>query len=141
MMEFLSSLKKFKLKEVRIHSARRSDDKRIREEKPEEIKSDTTQKPVEKILQQPPVEEVKPVKEPTIALQVGVFHKKNQALRAQKKITSKLNLPVDIVFQWDYYHVLVTGFYTREETFRYYPELAGIGYPGVTVIENYVKEK
>jgi hypothetical protein len=141
MMEFLSSLRKLKLKELRIQSAERYDDKRIRADKPEEIKSDTLQKPAETKTQQPPAVEAAPVKEPTIAMQVGVFHKKNQALRAQKKITSKLNLPVDIVLQWDYYHVLVTGFYTREETFRYYPELAKIGYPGVTVIENYKKQK
>ncbi|MGB8491737.1 MAG: SPOR domain-containing protein [Bacteroidales bacterium] len=79
--------------------------------------------------------------EPTIALQVGVFHEYSKALRAQRKITTKLDLPVEIVQQWDYYHVIVTGFYTREQTFRYYPELAGLGYPGVTIIENYKRQK
>ncbi len=54
---------------------------------------------------------------------------------------SKLNLPVEIVKQYDYYHVIVTGFYTREETYPYYPELAEIGYPGVTLIENYKRTK
>ncbi|MCE5345627.1 MAG: SPOR domain-containing protein [Bacteroidales bacterium] len=73
--------------------------------------------------------------EPTISLQVGVFHKHSDALRAQRRIIAKLNLPVVIVQRWDYYHVLVTGFYTREETYQYYPELAGLGYPVSLLIE------
>lgn len=79
--------------------------------------------------------------EPTFALQVGVFHRESQALRAKKKIESKLGLPVEIVYQWEYYHVIVTGFFTREETYQYYPELAGIGYPGVSLIMNYRRQK
>jgi len=78
---------------------------------------------------------------PSIALQVAIFRKESQALRAQKKIMSKLNLPVEIILQWDYYHVLVTGFYSREETYQYYPELAGLGYPGITLIENYRRQR
>jgi hypothetical protein len=74
-------------------------------------------------------------KEPTVSLQVAVFYKKSQALRAQRRIVSKLKLPVKIVEVWDSYRVIVTGFYTREETYRYFPELAGIGYPGVLIIE------
>jgi hypothetical protein len=54
---------------------------------------------------------------------------------------SKLNLPVEIVKQFDYYHVIVTGFYSREETYEYYPELAGLGFPGITLLENYKKQK
>jgi len=81
------------------------------------------------------------VKEPSIALQVAIFVRESQALRAQKRIMSKLNLPVEIVKQFEYYHVIVTGFYSREETFPYYPELAGIGYPGITLIENYKRKK
>jgi hypothetical protein len=57
------------------------------------------------------------------------------ALKAQRKITSKLKLKVEIVKQWDRYIVLIRGFHTREETYRYYPELAGLGYPGVSLIE------
>jgi hypothetical protein len=48
---------------------------------------------------------------------------------------NKLKLPVEIVKQYNYYHVIVTGFYTREETYKYYPELAGLGYPRITLIE------
>jgi hypothetical protein len=79
--------------------------------------------------------------EPSIALQVAIYVKESKALIAQKKIMSKLNLPVDIVKQFDYYHVIVTGFYTREETFEYYPELAGLGFPGITLIQDYKKQK
>jgi len=78
--------------------------------------------------------------EPKIALQVAIFHNESQAIRAQRKITAKLGLPVDIVRQYDYYHVIVTGFYTREQTIPFYPELAGMGYPGITLIENYRRQ-
>jgi len=81
------------------------------------------------------------IPEPTIALQVAIYHQESRALRAQRKIMSKLNRPVEIVKQFDYYHVLVTGFHTREETIEYYPELAGIGFPGITLIENYKSQK
>ncbi len=79
--------------------------------------------------------------EPSVALQVAIYHRESQALKAQRRIMTKLNLPVDIVKQFDYYHVIVTGFYSREETFPYYPELAEIGYPGVTLIENYKRAR
>ncbi len=104
------------------------------------VQPDTTHKVVEKKIEAPVIEEKPVAPEPTVALQVGIFYKKSQALRAQKRITTKLNLPVDIVLQWDYYHVIVTGFFTREETYKYYPELAGLGYPGISLIENYKKQ-
>jgi hypothetical protein len=75
------------------------------------------------------------VKVPVISLQVAIFYKKSDAVKAQKKIMSKLNLPVKIVEQWEYFRVIITGFHSREETFQYYPELAGLGYPGPTLIE------
>jgi hypothetical protein len=86
-------------------------------------------------------EEKREVQVPSIALQVAIYHKESQALKAQKKIMTKLNLPVEIIKQFDYYHVIVTGFYSREETFQYYPELAGIGYPRITLLENYKRQK
>jgi hypothetical protein len=85
--------------------------------------------------------EKSPLTEPSVALQVAIFHRESEALRAQRKIMSKLNLPVEIVKQWDYYHVIITGFFTREETYQYYPELAGLGYPGITLIPNYKRQK
>ncbi|HSL86260.1 MAG TPA: hypothetical protein VK861_04950, partial [Bacteroidales bacterium] len=57
--------------------------------------------------------------------------------RAQRRIIEKLDLPVEIVERWDNFYVIVTGFYTREQTFSYYPELAALGYPRITLIENY----
>lgn len=107
---------------------------------PAVIAPDTTRIPVEQV--EVPVLEEEPAKpEPSVALQVAIFYRKSQALRAQRRITSKLGLPVEIVEQWGYYHVLVTGFFTREETYRFYPELAALGYPGVTLIENYKSQK
>jgi len=73
--------------------------------------------------------------EPTISIRVATYYKQSQALRAQRKIHSKLNLPVEIVKKWDSYIVIITGFYTREETYKYYPELAGLGFPGISLIE------
>jgi len=73
--------------------------------------------------------------EPTISLQVGVFRNKAEALKAQRRIVKKLNLPVEIVQEYEYYKVIVTGFHTREETYRYYPELTQIGYPNIYMIE------
>jgi hypothetical protein len=77
---------------------------------------------------------VKP--QPTIAIQVAIFYKKSEALRAQRRISSKLKVPVEIVEQWEFFRVIIPGFFTREETYRFYPELAGLGYPGITIIEN-----
>jgi cell division protein FtsN len=99
------------------------------------VQPDTTTKKMEEKTEVPVVSE-KPVKpEPLISLQVGVFYKKSDALRAQRRIKSKLKLPVEIIEQWDYYRVIVPGFYTRVETYKYYPELAGLGYPRITLIE------
>jgi hypothetical protein len=79
----------------------------------------------------------KPTVQPalTISIQVGVFEKKSEAQKAQRKITSKLKLNVEIVEKWNRYIVLIRGFHTREETYIYYPELAGLGYPGVSLVE------
>jgi cell division protein FtsN len=102
-------------------------------------KPDTTIKPVEEKVEIPVVEEKPPKPEPTIALQVAIFNRRSQAVRAQRRISSRLNLPVEIVERFDSYYVILTGFFTREETYKYYPQLAGIGYPRITLIENYKK--
>ncbi|MEA1886567.1 MAG: SPOR domain-containing protein [Bacteroidota bacterium] len=82
------------------------------------------------------VEEGLKVREPQIALQVALYPKRTQAMRAKRKIENRLNLPVEIVQQWDYYRVIVTGFFTREETYKYYPELAGLGFDSIILIDN-----
>jgi cell division protein FtsN len=103
----------------------------IKTEIPTIVKADSTQ-----VLNETKIAPIEIKPEPTISLQVAVFHKESEALRAQKKIMSKLKLPVKIIKQYEYYHVIVTGFYTREETYKYYPELAGLGFPGITLIED-----
>jgi cell division protein FtsN len=99
------------------------------------VQPDSTPKVVEDKIETPVVEEKPALPEPKVSLQVGRFLRKTQALRARRKITSKLNLPVEIVVQWDYFNVIVTGFYSRQETYKYYPELAGLGYPIISLIE------
>jgi len=73
--------------------------------------------------------------EPPVSIQVAVLYNHSKALLAQRKIRRKLNLPVEIIKKWDYYMVIVPGFYTREDTYQYYPELAGLGFPGIKLIE------
>ncbi len=106
-----------------------------------EIQHDTSLNVVRETTSRFALKEKPAIPEANIALQVALYHSESQALRAQKKIMSKLHLPVEIVKQWDYYHVIVTGFHTREETIEYYPELAGMGFPGITLIENYKSQK
>jgi cell division protein FtsN len=72
---------------------------------------------------------------PIYTLQVGTFYKYNEALRAQRRISSKLNVSAEIIKQWDYYRISIGGFFTKEETYRFYPELAGLGYTQVSLIE------
>ena len=108
------------------------------------VQADTSLRAVKDKINLPVIAEEKPViaeekpvmAEPTVNLQVGVFHRRSKALRAQRRITSKLNLPVEIVREWEYYIVFVTGFKTREEIFKYYPKLAALGYPDSFMIEN-----
>jgi hypothetical protein len=97
---------------------------------------DTSKKTVDTIKYVDVVEEEKvAVPDAIINLQIGVFHEKSEATQAQKVITSKLNLPVEIIKEWEYYIVFITGFKTREEIFSYYPKLAALGYPDCIMIE------
>ena len=87
----------------------------------------------------PVVTEDKPAPfQSTIDLQVGTFHRRSQALRAQRKIKTNLKLPVEILKEWEYYIVLITGFKTREEIFEFYPKLAALGYPDSFMIDDNV---
>jgi hypothetical protein len=36
---------------------------------------------------------------------------------------------------WDSFYILISGFYTREETYHLYPELAGLGLTKVLPVE------
>ncbi|HOK27242.1 MAG TPA: SPOR domain-containing protein [Bacteroidales bacterium] len=80
-------------------------------------------------------EVVPPPPKPAFSLHVGEFRKRSQAIRAQKKINKKYGLPVEILMRWDTYHLLITGFYKREDTFWLYPELAGMGYTNIYVVQ------
>jgi cell division protein FtsN len=101
------------------------------------VQSDTSVKATKDKINVPVVAEDKRVlAETTINLQVGVFHSRSEALRAQRRITTKLNLPVEIVKEWEYYIVIITGFKTRDEIFKYYPKLAALGYPDSFMIES-----
>ena len=91
-----------------------------------EISGDTIQEDL------PVVEEPE---EPKVSLQVAVFPKLSSAMRAKRRIESKLGLTVEIVQQWDYYRVLVRGFYTIQETYKYYPEIVGLGYDNIIPID------
>jgi len=113
-----------------------------------ELQADTTQKiPEEKILnpvipmgsdsliiENPPAESTD-----IYALEIGTFRKKNRALNAQEKVITKLKLPVEIVEQWNEYHVIITGFNNKTEINKYIPELARMGYSEIYVLKNYKK--
>ena len=105
------------------------------------LKPDTTLKVAEKEVNLSVVQEERQVfSDPTFNLKVGVFYKKSKALRAQRRIKAKLKLTPEIVNEWEYYIVLIKGFKTREEIFKYYPKLAAMGYPDSFMIENSIKQ-
>jgi len=88
------------------------------------------------------ITEVNPAETTDIyAIEVGVFRQKNRALNAQSKIISKLNLPVELVTQWNLYHVIITGFNNKTEINKYIPEIAKLGYDDISVIKNYGKQQ
>ncbi len=82
-------------------------------------------------------EEIPAASRSSIVLQIDVFHDKSEALKAKKKIETKLNLPVEIVQEWDYYKVFVTGFKTTDEANKYFSVISKLGYPNISLIENY----
>ena len=79
--------------------------------------------------------------QPVIVLQIDVFHKKSDALNAEKIITTKLNLPVEIVQQWKYYKVFVTGFHTTAEANKSFIDIAQLGFSKISLIENYKRNQ
>jgi uncharacterized protein YutD len=83
------------------------------------------------------VEDTAALNQHVIVLQIDVFHNKSEALNAQKAITTKLNLHVEIVQVWKYYKVFVTGIHSREEANNYFLAIAKLGYPKISLIMNY----
>ncbi len=96
------------------------------------LKAEYTKKDIETDL----AKETLKMEEPKVSLLVGSFPRRTQALKAKRIIESRLNLQVEIVEQWDLYRVFVRGFFTKEETYKYYPELAGLGYDVISIIDN-----
>ena len=106
------------------------------------VQTDTIKKTAVEDPAFPVIAEETPVDSlPSIALQIDVFHDKSEALNAQKRITSKLNLNVEIVQEWEYYKVFVTGFKSTEEANKYYPDIAKLGFPKISLIEHYKRKK
>ena len=97
------------------------------------------EEPVEIAVEQPEEPEVKIEEttppEPIFILHAGSYYKLAEAEKAKRKIEKKLNLPVEIISEWDSYKVIIPGFYTREETYPYYPQLAGLGFTDIFVYE------
>jgi hypothetical protein len=60
-------------------------------------------------------------------------------MNAQKIITSKLKLHVEIVQEWNYYKVFVTGFHTTAEASKSFIDIAQLGYRKISLIEDYNK--
>jgi cell division protein FtsN len=101
-----------------------------------DVKADTLAvKPVEIKVEEPVVEEQPVVATPKVSLHFGEFRKRSQALRAQRKVSGKFDVTVEIFMRYDSYHLAITGFYTQEETSPYFPELAGMGYTNIFVIK------
>ncbi|HUW94007.1 MAG TPA: SPOR domain-containing protein, partial [Bacteroidales bacterium] len=94
----------------------------------EEVKTNAEKQPIPVIATPAPAV-------PGIALHAGHYYKRAAAERVKARIIRKLGIPAEVIQEWDSYHVVVTGFFTREETFRYYPELAGLGFTEVYVME------
>lgn len=116
--------------------------------KPEEVRDtisvqpDTTARNFKVNIVNPPAIDEKPVSEqPIIALQVGVFHDKSRAQRMQKRIYDKLNLHVEVVQEYDYYKVIITGFSTVEDAYKSYPGLEELGYPDISLIKTYSRKR
>jgi len=104
---------------------------------PDTIKETVVEDPVYPVTaDEAPVDSI-----PSIALQIEVYHNKTEALDAQRRITTKLNLPVEIVQEWEYYKVFVTGFKSTEEANKYYPDIAKLGFPKISLIEHYKKRR
>ena len=101
---------------------------------------DTIIKPGSEKTTLPVVDEKTPaLSQHDIVLQIDVFHNKSEALNAQKIITTKLNLNVEIVQEWKYYKVFVTGLHTIDEANKYFLSITQLGYHKISLIVNYNK--
>jgi len=105
------------------------------------VQADTTNKQeLEKSAIPDIAEDMPDVSQSTFTLQVEVFHDKSKAMNAHKKITAEINLPVEIVQEWEYYRLIVPGFKTTDEAIKCSSTIANLGYPNISLIENYRKK-
>ncbi len=104
----------------------------VKDEQPEIV-------PVEPVI----VEEVAPAPPPVprFVLHAGSYFRLREAERAKQRIERRINMPVEILEEWDTWRVVITGFFTREETYPYYPELAGLGFTDIFVYEKPLTER
>jgi len=112
----------------------------IQPEQPVQVEvPELPEEPEEIVVEQPEEPEIiieeTPPPEPIFILHAGSYYKLAQAEKAKRKIESKLKRPAEIIQEWETYKVIIPGFYTREETYPYYPELAGMGFTDIFVYE------
>lgn len=106
------------------------------------VQPDTTNKQETENTAIPVIEEeIQAASQSTFTLQVEVFHDRSKALNAQKRIKAKINLPVELVQEWEYYRLIVPGFKTSDEAIKCSSAIAALGYPNISLIENYRKKK
>jgi len=104
---------------------------------PDTIKKAALEDPASPVIaDEAPVDSI-----PSIVLQIEVYRDKSEAMDAKRRLTTKLNLPVEIVQEWDYYKVFVTGFKSTEEANKYYPDIAKLGFPNISLIKHYKKKR
>ncbi len=89
------------------------------------------------------VEEMAPTPPPAprFVLHAGSYYRLREAERAKQRIERRISMPVQILEEWGTWRVVITGFYTREETYPYYPELAGLGFTDIFVYEKPLTER
>ncbi len=82
-----------------------------------------------------------PPPQPRFVLHAGSYYRRADAERAAQRIRRSLRLTAEIVEEWESYKVIIPGFYTREETYSLYPELAGMGFTDIFVYEKPLTER
>jgi hypothetical protein len=87
------------------------------------------------IKEEPGIRPAPSIGEPTICIRVAVFDSRLKAEYVRKRISLKLEQPAEVLDRYDQFWIIIPGFYKPQETFRFYPELAGMGYPGVSLFD------
>ncbi len=142
--EFLPILKKYGFDNIVIIPAPGAEIVTLRPAEPEVVVEEpevVVAEPEVVVAEPEVIEEAPVVLPPRFLLHAASYIKRSQAERAKNKIERRLKLPVEILVEWNTFRVVITGFYNREETYPYYPELAGMGFSDVFVIEKPAENK